>query len=65
MVEPLRDLAPAEPLRAARRQPLAGEDIALHFGERDIALGEPAVGMEDRVIGILPALIAQALSVAR
>ena len=42
---------------AARRQPLGGEHITLHFGQRDMAFGKPAVGVEDRVEGILPALI--------
>ena len=60
-LEPMRDLAPAEPLRATRRQPLGGEHIALHLGQRDIAFGQRAVGMEDRVEGILPALVAQPL----
>ena len=35
----LCQLAFAEPQRATRRQPLAGEHIALHFGKRDIAFG--------------------------
>src|SRR5947208_13821748 len=37
---------------AARRQSLAGKDISLNFRQRDIALGELPVGMEDRIDGI-------------
>ena len=50
-----------EAQRTTRRQLLAGKHIALHFRQRDVTLGEPAVGMKDRVVGILPALIGQAL----
>ena len=46
---------------AARRQPLAGKDIALNLRQRDIAFGELSVGMEDRVEGILPALVGKPL----
>src|SRR5579859_728507 len=59
-LQPIGDVEPAEPPRAARGEKLACEYIALHFGKRDIAFGETAIGVEDRVIGILPALIAQA-----
>ena len=54
-------LALAEPRRATRRQPPGGIHIALHFGERDMTLGQTAVGVKDRVVRILPALIGQAL----
>src|SRR5262249_57078804 len=60
-LEPARPLALAEALGAARRQELAAVDIALHLGERDRPLREPAVGMEARVQGILPALVGEAL----
>ena len=46
---------------AARRQPLAGKDIPLNLRQRDIAFGELPIGMEDRVEGILPALVGKAL----
>src|SRR5450432_4162996 len=46
---------------AACRQVLAGKHIALDFGERDVALGEPSVGMKNGVVGILPALVGQSL----
>src|SRR5438105_10071548 len=39
-------------------------DIALHFAQRDGRVGEPAVGMEYRVVRILPALLHQALVAA-
>ena len=45
--------------RAASR--LRGEDVALHFAQRDVAFGQLAVGMKDRVVGILPALVGEAL----
>src|ERR1700733_174422 len=53
----LRQIDFAEAQGAARRQLLAGEHIALYFGKCDIALGQAAIGMKDRIIGILPALI--------
>ena len=56
-----RLLDQSQPPGATRRQPLAGKDIALNFRQRDIALGELPVGMEDRVEGILPALVGQPL----
>ncbi len=56
-----RHLALAKPQRATCRQALGGIHIALHFGERDITRGQTAVGVKDRVVGILPALIGQAL----
>src|SRR5208337_2725676 len=34
-------------------------DIALHLDERDRAIGEFAIGVEDGVVGIFPALILQ------
>jgi hypothetical protein len=46
---------------AARRQPLAGKDISLNLRQRDVALGELSIGMEDRVEGILPALVGKPL----
>ncbi len=49
----------AQPPGAARCQPLGGEHIALHFGKRDMPLGQTAVGVEDGVEGILPALIGE------
>src|SRR4029078_5274765 len=36
---------------------LGAIDIALHFAERDRRLGERAIGMEDRIVAVLPALI--------
>ena len=60
-VQLVREVAFAEPQRATRRQLFAGEHIALHFGKRDIAFGKTAIGVKDRVVGILPALIGQPL----
>src|SRR5437870_1405117 len=42
---------------AARRQPFRGEHISLHLGKRDMTFGKSAVGVEDGVEGVLPALI--------
>ena len=53
----------AEPARRARRQALGRIDIALHFAQRDRSLRQRAVGVEDRVVGILPALVGEALFV--
>ena len=47
--------------RAARGQALGRVHVTLHFGERDGAFGQSAVGMENRVLRIFPALIGQAL----
>ncbi len=46
---------------AARGQLFGGKHIALNFGQRDITLRELTVGMEDRVVGILPALVGEPL----
>ena len=48
-------------LGATRRQELGAVDVALHLGQRDRAFGQMAVGMEDGVLGILPALVGQTL----
>ena len=50
-----------EPARTTRGHLFGGIDIALHFDQRDGALGEPAIGVKDRVMRIFPALIGQAL----
>src|SRR5262249_33883534 len=55
------ELGPSEPRGAARRQVLGAVDIALHLRQRDRAVGEGAVGVEDRIVGVLPALIGEAL----
>ena len=47
---------------SARRAALGGVDVALHLAQRDRAFGERAVGVEDRVVRILPALLDQARS---
>ena len=39
---------------------LGGVDVALHFAERDRALGQRAVVVEHRVVRVLPALAARA-----
>ena len=39
---------------------LGAIDIALCLDERDRALGEAAIGVHDRVVGVLPPLVAQA-----
>ncbi len=51
---------PAHPARAARDHRLCGKDVALDLGQRDVALGKATVGVEDRVVGILPTLVGQA-----
>ena len=60
-LEPLRDVGHAEPQRASRGELFCGVDIALDLGQRDVAFRELAVGMEDRVEGILPALVGEPL----
>ena len=35
-------------------------DVALHLGQRDRAFGETSIGVKDRVLGILPALVGEA-----
>src|SRR3984893_8001124 len=60
-LELFRPVEFSESRRTTRRQPLAGKHIALHFGERNVALGQTAVSVKDRVIGILPVLIREAL----
>ena len=37
-----------------------GEDVALDLAQRDRALGERSIGVEDRVVRVLPALLHQA-----
>ena len=37
-----------------------GKHVALDLAQRDGALGEAPVGMEDRVVGVLPALLDEA-----
>ena len=56
-----RKLGASEPPRATRRHLLGGKHVALNLGERDRAFGGAAVGMEDRVVGVLPALVGEAL----
>ena len=60
-LEPLRDVRLAEPQRASRGELFCGVDVALDLGERDVALRELAVGMEDRVERVLPALVGEPL----
>ena len=60
-LELARDVELAKALRAARRQLFGGKYITLHFGQRDKAFGELPVGMEDGVVGILPALVGESL----
>ena len=43
-----------------RHGPPGREDVALHLAERDGPLGQPPIGVEDGVRGVLPALVAQA-----
>ena len=61
----VRACAPARSRPSCRAQRaatlLGGIDVALHLGERDRPFGEPAVGVEDRVVRILPALVGEPL----
>ena len=50
-----------EALRYTCRRAFGGVDITLHFGKRDIALGQSSVSVEYRVVRILPALIGESL----
>ena len=54
---PARPAARASQRRAAPR----GVDVALDLAERDRPLGEPAVGVKDRVVRVLPALMHEAV----
>ena len=58
-VERLAAYAFAEPTGGARRQALGGIDIALHLAKRDRPLRQRAVGVEDGVVGVLPALVGE------
>ena len=49
----------AKPACGARHQALCREDIALHLAKGDGAARKRTVGVENRVLGILPALIDQ------
>ena len=51
----------AEHACRASGKTLGGIDIALHFDERDRALGEPSVRMKDCILRVLPALVDKAL----
>src|ERR1700730_19450582 len=51
-------LAPA--MREFRGMCLGPEHIALHFAKRDRPFGQRAIGVKDRIIRILPALIYKA-----
>ena len=59
-VERLTALVLAEPARRACRQALGRIDIALHLAEGDRPLRDRAVGVEDCVVGVLPALVGEA-----
>src|SRR6516162_721907 len=56
-----RDLMPTQTRRATRGEPLAGKHVTLHLGKRDMTLGKPTIGMKDRIVGILPALVGEPL----
>ena len=60
-LEPARVVHAPQPLGATRRQELGAVDVALHLGQRDRAFRQTAVGMEDGVLGILPALVGEPL----
>ena len=49
----------AELARARGGEALGGIDVALHLDERDRPLRQAAVGMKDRVVGVLPTLVGQ------
>src|ERR1043166_3371077 len=55
---PRQGIVPERPSQP-RGVPLGGVDIALHFAERDGPLCQLAIRVEDRVGGVLPALIDQ------
>src|SRR5262249_33533127 len=60
-LERARAVVPSQPPRAARHRLLGAVDVGLHLRQRDRALGQAAVGVEDGVLGILPALVGEAL----
>jgi hypothetical protein len=57
----VRILHAAKPLGATRRQELGAVDVTLHLRERDRALRQMPVGVEDGVLRILPALVGETL----
>src|SRR6476469_3135292 len=52
----------AEPARDGGGSPLGRIDIGLHFDECDRTLSQGAIQMEDRIMAVLPALVAQAFA---
>src|ERR1700730_2758167 len=50
----------AQAMREFRGMRLVPEHIALHFAKRDRPFGQRAIGVKDRIIRILPALIDKA-----
>ncbi len=59
--QPCRMVMLAKHLGGAGDRALGGIDIGLDLDQRDRPLCQSAIGVEDRVIGVLPALIEQAL----
>jgi len=58
--EPGRQLQVFPVRRQPRRHAVGEVDVARHLAQRDRRLGERPVGVEHRVVGVLPALVAQA-----
>ena len=59
-IERVADCLLAEATRAASGQALRRIDVALHLAERDRPLRYRAIGVKDRVVEVLPALVDQA-----
>src|SRR5437667_3226035 len=50
-------LAPVERIRQFDTPAIGGEGIGLYLSQRDRRLGKVAIGVEDRIAAVLPALV--------
>src|SRR5580700_12191219 len=58
-LEPAGGLRMAQAMRPSGSRLLRGKDVALDLRERDVTFGQSAVGMKNRIVGILPTLICE------
>src|SRR5262249_42882268 len=57
--EAMRALGPRQTFGAICQHLLGAIDVALHLRKRDRALRQAAVGVENRILGIFPALVGE------
>ena len=62
LAQPVGEIRLAELRRQLGRVQLGLVDVALHLAQRDRRLGQRAVGMEHRVVRVLPALLHEAVA---